>query len=287
MFYLALVSLIWAFSFGLMKGELTGLDSTMVAFLRLAFTLPVFLPLLKVSGLSLRQMGWLALIGAIQYGLMYNLYVVSFAHLDAYQVAILTVTTPIFVTLVYDALSRRFRPRNLALAALAVVGAAVLVFDGRPLHAVWAGIVFMQLSNLCFAFGQIAYKRFMTDKPALKDSQVFGFLYLGAVALCLVTTSLNGGWADLPAISARQWWVLVYLGVLSSGLCFFWWNKGAVRTDSGTLAVFSNVKIPLTVLVSLLVFGEQTEIWKLVVGGGIIALALWLCARSKGAAQGA
>lgn len=281
MFYLVLVSLVWAFSFGLIKGELTGLDSTLVAFLRLAFALPVFLPLLRLGRLSAAQIGWLALIGAIQYGLMYNLYIVSFTYLDGYQVAILTVTTPIFVTLIYDALARRFHPRNLALAALAVAGAAVLVLDGRPLSAVWAGIAFMQLSNFCFAFGQIAYKRFMGGRTGVADGQVFGLLYIGAVALCAVTTTLGVGWSDLPAISARQWWVLVYLGVLSSGLCFFWWNKGAVRTGAGVLAVFNNVKIPLTVLVSLLVFGERTELWQLLLGGGIIALALWLAARGE------
>lgn len=284
MFYLTLVSLIWAFSFGLMKGELTGLDSGLVAFLRLALALPIFLPLLKLCALRWRQTGWLLLIGAVQYGVMYDLYVASFARLDAYQVAILTVTTPLFVTLIYDALLRRFHLRNLVFAALAVVGAGVLVFDGRPLQAVGTGIVLMQLSNACFAFGQVAYKRFMQSQGALQDSQVFGLLYIGAVAFCFVSTSAGGGWADLGAISSRQWWVLVYLGVLSSGLCFFWWNKGAVQTGPGVLAVFNNVKIPLTVLVSLLVFGEQTEVWRLLCGGGIIAVALLLAAgrRNKG-----
>lgn len=282
--YLLLVSLIWAFSFGLIKGELTDLDSTLVAFLRLALTLPVFLPLLRMRGLSAAQAGWLLLLGAVQYGLMYILYIASFAHLDAYQIAILTVTTPLFVTLIYDALARRFHPRNLGFALLAVLGAAVLVLDGRPLHAVWAGIVLMQLSNACFAFGQVAYKRFRLRHTHLKDGQVFGLLYLGAVALCLFPVTLGEGWQGLSAISARQWWVLVYLGVLSSGLCFFWWNKGAVQVPPAVLVVFNNVKIPLTVLVSLLVFGEHTEIWRLLAGGGLIALALFLSTRPSRAA---
>lgn len=283
MFYLALVSLIWAFSFGLIKGELTNLDSTLVACLRMAFTLPVFLPLLKPAGLNLRQMAWLLFIGAAQYGLMYNLYIASFAYLDAYQIAILTVTTPIFVTLIYDLQARRFHPYSFCFAVLAVAGAVVLVFDGRPLHTAWLGIALMQVSNICFAFGQIAYKRFMQKRPHLKDAGVFGFLYAGAVMLCLATTTMGGGWGDVAAISGRQWWVLAYLGVLSSGLCFFWWNKGAVSTGAGVLAVFNNVKIPLTVLVSLLVFGESTELWRLLLGGGLIALALWCSARLQSA----
>lgn len=281
MLYLALVSLIWAFSFGMIKGELTGLDSNLVACLRLVFALPVFLPLLRLGGLTLRQIGWLLFMGAVQYGLMYTLYTASFVYLDAYQIAILTVTTPIFVTLIHDALQRRFHMRNFALATLAVLGGAVLVFDGRSLQAVWTGILLMQISNFCFAFGQIAYKRFRERCPDLQDAQVFGLLYIGAAGLCLVTTLAVGGWADVAAITPRQWGVLIYLGVLSSGLCFFWWNKGAVKTGPGMLAVFNNVKIPLTVLVSLLVFGEKTDPWRLLFGGGLVALALWLSARRR------
>ena len=46
MFLLILVSLIWAFSFGLIKRFLGGVDSTFVTAIRLALALLVFLPLL-------------------------------------------------------------------------------------------------------------------------------------------------------------------------------------------------------------------------------------------------
>lgn len=305
MIYLAIVSLVWAFSYGLIKGELTGIDATLVACLRLGIAVPVFLPLLRLKGLAPKDMAWLAVVGAIQYGLMYNVYIAAFGYLEAYQVATLTVTTPLYVSLLYDAFERRFRPRSLALALLAIVGAVVVVFDiwswlenfftanvEPPLLPespeqpesqimVWVSIALVQLSNVCFAFGQVAYKRFRAKSPALKDEHVFGLLYLGAVILCLFTTTLNGGWADLGDITARQWCVLAYLGLLASGLCFFWWNKGAVTTNPATLAVFNNVKIPLAVLVSLLVFGESASLPHLLIGGGLIALALWLATRSK------
>lgn len=279
MYYLALVSLIWAFSFGLIKGELTGLDYNLVACLRLAITLPLFLPLLKLKALSRSNCGWLALIGAVQFGLMYGLYIASFQYLEAYQVATLAVTTPLFVTLILDGFERQFRPYNLGLALLAIIGAGVIVFDHRTFNASLSGILLMQLSNLCFAFGQVAYKRFREQRIAVKDSQVFGLLYLGAVIFCLVTTTYSGGWSDLPGITLRQWGVLLYLGILASGLCFFWWNRGAVRTKPAALAVFNNVKIPLAVLASLLVFGESANLLRLAIGGSLIALALFLAAK--------
>ncbi|MDX9865812.1 MAG: hypothetical protein RBT34_13495, partial [Anaerolineaceae bacterium] len=46
MIYLLVVSLVWAFSFGLIKGNLVGLDAVFVAGMRLLISLLVFLPML-------------------------------------------------------------------------------------------------------------------------------------------------------------------------------------------------------------------------------------------------
>jgi len=51
MIYLLLVSIAWAFSFGLIKGNLAGVDSNFVSFARMAFSLLVFLPFLKYKNL--------------------------------------------------------------------------------------------------------------------------------------------------------------------------------------------------------------------------------------------
>ena len=51
------------------------------------------------------------------------------------------------------------------------------------------------------------------------------------------------------------------------------WNYGARRTNMGTLAVFNNLKIPLAITVSLLFFGEQGDLPRLITGG-IILLGL-------------
>jgi drug/metabolite transporter (DMT)-like permease len=76
--------------------------------------------------------------------------------------------------------------------------------------------------------------------------------------------------------------VLLYLGLLASGIGFFLWNVGATRVGTGVLAVFNNVKVPLAVLVSLLFFREQTDLARLALGGGIILLALYLNSRRGG-----
>lgn len=69
---------------------------------------------------------------------------------------------------------------------------------------------------------------------------------------------------------------LVYLGVIASGVCFFLWNYEARRVNTGALAIFNNLKVPLAVTVSLLVFHESTDIPRLVTGGGIVLIVLIL-----------
>jgi len=277
--YLIIVSLIWAFSFGLIKtcliGSLSGIDPTFVAWARMVIALPVFLPFLRLKQLSRPLVVRLLVIGGVQYGMMYISYLQSYRYLEAYQVALFTIFTPLYVTLINDIHTRRFQPGSLGVAGLAVIGAAVITYQSTSMKGILTGFCLMQLSNLCFAYGQIEYKRLRTSFSHLKDHQVYGLLYLGAAAVTAVATTLIGGWGSLPALDLRQIGTLLYLGLLASGLCFFWWNKGAVLTNAGTLAVFNNLKIPLAVAVSLLVFGESANLIRLISGGAIILIAIW------------
>ena len=74
------------------------------------------------------------------------------------------------------------------------------------------------------------------------------------------------------------------LGVAASGLGFFLWNRGATRVSAGTLAAMNNVKIPLAVACSLVVFGEQADLPRLFLGGGLMASAVWLAQKNRASA---
>ncbi|MBN1983051.1 MAG: EamA family transporter [Chitinivibrionales bacterium] len=80
----------------------------------------------------------------------------------------------------------------------------------------------------------------------------------------------------IPNLGHLQILVLLYLGLVASGVGFFLWNIGALRVSSGVLAIFNNVKIPLAVLVSLLFFREKADLVRLSIGCAIILYALYL-----------
>lgn len=272
--YLIAVSLLWAFSPGLTKGLTAGLDSSFVAAARLGLALLVFLPVLRLKGLNLRMAFTLAGIGAVQFGVMYLAYNESFRLLQAHEVALFTLTTPIFVTLLADALDRQFRPRALAASLLAVGGTAVIVFSGKELRPTLLGLGLVQLSNLAFAAGQIGYKRFRAKHATLHDRNIFALLYAGAFATALIAMFLKEDFT--VTLNGTHLLVLLYLGVIASGAGFFLWNMGATRVGSGTLAAMNNAKIPLMVACSLVFFGETADLPRLGISLGLLVTAVWL-----------
>lgn len=275
MVYLLVVSIIWAFSFGLIKNQLAGLDANFIAAARLLVSLIVFIPFLRIKGLNKKQTWQLLLVGAVQYGIMYIAYNYAFGYLQAYEVALFTIFTPIYVTLINDAIRRRMHWVSLLATVLTVIGTAVVRRGGVIQSDILTGFLIVQISNLGFAFGQIYYREVMKTIPSQKfdNLKVFGLLYLGGFLTAALSAAVFTPWKAFQ-IGGEQVLVLLYLGAIASGLSFFLWNVGARKVNAGTLAIFNDLKIPLAVVVSILFFGEQANWFNLVVGGGIAIVAL-------------
>jgi drug/metabolite transporter (DMT)-like permease len=273
--YLLITSLIWAFSFGLIKQYLAGLDSGFVAGMRLGLALAVFAPFLRLKGIKPVAALKLILIGFFQFGFMYVAYLQSFKYLQSFQVALFTIFTPLWVTLVNDLLVKCFHPRFLITAALVVLGTGIITFKGFGGQILLNGFILVQFSNLCFAAGQVAYARVMAGIPDRKDREVFGLAYLGGFLAAGLAALFTVHWQTLT-LTSTQFKVLLYLGLLASALGFFLWNLGARKVNAGLLAATNNLKVPLGVACSLLFFGEQTDLLRLFLGGLVIAAAFGL-----------
>lgn len=275
--YLLLVSLLWAFSFGLIKGRLAGLDAVGIATVRLTLAALVFMPWLRMRGLN-RGLTWrLLAIGAVEFGLMYVFYLKAFAHLAAYEVAMFTVFTPLYVALLDGAVEGRLHRRGLIAAAIAVIGAAVLKWDRGISPDGMIGFLLVQGSNLSFAAGQLAYRRLrLRHAEALQgrsEASLFALTYIGGVGATAGFSLFVTDWSAFDP-TGSQWTALLYLGLIASGLGFFGWNYGAVRSSAATLAVANNIVVPLAVVVALFVIGETADPWRLAASAVLIAAAL-------------
>ncbi|MBN2242034.1 MAG: EamA family transporter [Acidobacteria bacterium] len=273
--YLIAVSFIWGFSFVIIKGWLVSLDPGFVSLARLLLSLLVFAPFMRLRGIRAGDGLRLGLIGGVQFGVMYVAYIAAYPYLPAHTIVLMTTTTPLFVTVFNGVFRGKLNTTFMLAALLAVAGGAVIQYPVQPLSVSLFGIGLIQASNAAFAFGQIAYKRWMASRPGLRDKNVFGFMYAGAVVVAGLFSLAATDYGRL-AVSPGQWLFLLYLGIVASGICFFLWNLGARKVGDGSLAVMNNLKIPAGVVLSLLILGEATDYVRLVAGCILFASALWV-----------
>lgn len=237
---LIITTILWAFSFSLIGEYLAGsVDSYFSVLMRVGLAALVFLPFLRTRGQSLQTLLLYMLVGAMQLGIMYLFSFRAYIYLSVSEFLLFTVLTPLYITLIYDLLSkRRLRWGYLLSAALAVVGAAIIRYDKVSDHF-WTGLMFVQLANISFAIGMVGYKRLMETRP-MPQHNAFAWFYMGAAIVAVAAWFMLGNPQKLPTTSL-QWGVLVWLGVVASGLGYFMWNYGATQVDAGTLGIMNNV----------------------------------------------
>ena len=285
MLYLAIVSFIWAFSFGLIGSTLSGVDPFFVATVRLGCATLLFLPFFRPKLIWGINSFRLFTYGAIQFGLMYVCYMKSYQYLPSHLVALFSIMTPVYVVLINDFRKRQFSYSHLLAAALSVCGAATIRVKGMPSGDIWLGFILMQIAGLSFAFGQIAYRDWKQSHASINHTAVFSILTFGGTVFA-GASSLFFADQTLIAINAGQWQSIFYLGFFASGLGFFLWNKGAVLCNPGTLAAFNNAVVPLAVFLSLFIFGEvgvlsAGDLSRLAIGGLLVASAVFVASYKK------
>ncbi len=276
-----LVTLGWAFSFSLIGVYLSGqVDDFSSVFVRVGLALLMFLPVIGRARLPVPVLLVLMGIGAVQIGLMYLLLFHAYAYLTVPELLLFTIFTPLYVTLIDEVLlGRRRLPLIWWLAALlAVVGAGVIRY-GDISDGVWIGFALIQGANLCFAAGQVAYKRLELGST-LTQVQSFGFFFLGATLVCGLAMVLFADFSRMPATGV-QWGVLIWLGLGASGLGYLGWNLGAKRVNTGQLAAMNNMLIPAGILINFAIWNRDIDWLRLLVGGTIIAVAVWLAGRKR------
>ncbi|WMS91742.1 carboxylate/amino acid/amine transporter [Pseudoalteromonas sp. HL-AS1] len=270
--YLFAVTLLWAFSFSLIGVYLAGqVDAWFSVLIRIALATLVFLPFLKFKQTPKPLALKLMLIGAIQLGVMYSFYYHSFLFLSVPEVLLFTVMTPLYITLLNDALNKHFNPRFFIVALIAVIGAITIRYENLNSDFI-IGLLIVQGANISFAVGQVTYKRLMNNNQ-LDDKAVFGWFFIGALIIATICYALFGNSNKLPT-TITQWGILIYLGLVASGLGYFMWNKGATLVNVGALAVMNNLLIPAGIIINVLIWNRDADIVRLSIGAAIMLGAL-------------
>lgn len=269
---LIFVTILWAFSFSLIGEFLAGkVDSYLAVFVRVTLASLVFLPFTKFRGVSPKLTLGIMGIGAVQIGLMYLCYYNSFLYLSVPEVALFTIFTPFYVTLIYDAFSFKFRPLYLFSVAVAVFGALIIKYGAINEGAI-KGFLLVQGANICFGAGQSAYKALL-ERYDVDQKKVFGYFHFGAFFVAVIALITLGNPAKFH-VDLTQTLVLLWLGAVASGVGYFMWNKGACEVDSGVLAIMNNALIPAAIIVNLVFWQKDTNLTRLILGAVIMYISL-------------
>ena len=258
MAYLIAISILWSFSFGIIKYGLAGIDSSFVSFARNVIALTFFSSVtiynIKKFSFDLKLVG----IGALQFGLMYIFYIESYQYLPAYLIATFTITTPIYVVLASKYLNGNSLNRNGIYAILLVIiGSYLMRFNSLNLEDYMLGFVLIQCANIFFATGQILFKKW-NDKNKDKDIvHNFSQLFFGATLITSIFYFL--GSSESAILTQSNLFSLLFLGIISSGIGFLMWNIGATKVSAEKLAIMNNAVIPIAIFNSYLIFGEEVN----------------------------
>jgi drug/metabolite transporter (DMT)-like permease len=224
---------------------------------------------------SLRNAGYVLLIGLLQTTAVMGLLFVAMQTISASAAAILLFTNPIWVAV----LGRIFlgeslhkaRVAGLALGILGVVFAIGVGGGGHKVPGAMRGELIGIASALCWAAATIINKR--ANLPLGSWALSFWQMLIGSIALLIIAYTSGEHW---PSVTTRvQWGWFVWLAVPAStgsfGLWFVALNKGGATKTSGYLFL-----APLfTVILSFFVLGTSLS-WTQAFGGLLIGVALWL-----------
>jgi len=253
--YLIIVSILWSFSFGIIKYGLSGIDSSFISLMR---NLIAFLFFASLSLYNFKKFIFdikLILIGAIQFGLMYVLYIQSYQYLPAYLIATFTITTPIFIGIFSQLLQNKsFSLSGIFSILLVVLGSLMMRFNiVNPLDY-WLGFFLIQCANICFAIGQIMFKKWYSKNTSVDIIYNFSQMFFGAVLITSMFSIINS--TNIGMLNTYNLFALLFLGLFSTGFGFLAWNLGSLQVSNERLAVMNNVVIPIAIFNSFLIFGE-------------------------------
>jgi drug/metabolite transporter (DMT)-like permease len=277
MIRLIIVSFIWAFSFSLIGNFLVGkMDTYLAIFIRFATAFVIFIPFLNFKTIfsleSLKLIG----IGALQLGVMYIFYFNSFHYLSVVEVALFTIMTPMYISLIGNIFDKNFYPNQFLNVLLVIVGAGIIKW-GSISEKFFLGFILVQGANLSFGLGQVLYKRYCLEK---EQKRVFSLFYLGALVpisfLVLTFSNIN-----ISNISGIQWTVLMWLGLVASGIGYYLWNTGTKLVSYGQLAVMNNAVIPLAIIVNVIFWSKQISWPTFLIGSVMIISGIFLETRKK------
>ncbi|MDA8217074.1 MAG: DMT family transporter [Dehalococcoidales bacterium] len=242
----------------------TVLTPTLVATLRFLVASAVFLPLLyseqrRGRGLGVADLPRFLLLGQLGISIYFWLQYTGVQLTNAGISAVLVVGLIPLATLVISALTlgeRLGRARVLALA-VGAVGVAVIAGQRGLDLALESGFL---LGAACLVANAFCFAVYTSWVRGLRDrysplATTAGLMLTGTAGLLAISLP-SDDWSVVGALDGGQWLAVLYLGLASSVLAYFFYNYALSRLEASKVAVWVYLEPPVAVVFGALLLGE-------------------------------
>jgi len=181
------------------------------------------------------------------------------------------------------ALGERLTPRERLGAALALLGAAVVVVNGIPgvtaaLAPHWRGDLLLLLAGLAYASYSLLGRGVLTRHPAIA---VTAWSIAWGVAAMLPLAALEWSAGVALQLTGPSILGVLYLALIITALGYLAWNWALERVPAPRAAIFLNIQPLVGALLGVYYLGEPLTVFT-AVGGGLILTGLTLTVKGPG-----
>ena len=231
-----------------------------------------------------REDRWrIALMGVVGFTLAFALGNWGLAHSTATNAALLITVEPASLILLSPLLlGERLSRREALAAAVAMLGAAVVVVNGVPgltlaLVPHWRGDLILILSGVAYAAYSLLARPVLLRHPALV---VTAYSVAWGAAAMLPLALLEWVTGPPPAWTPRAIGGALYLGVVMTALGYAVWNWCLERVETPRVAIFLNIQPLGGALLGVWWLGERLTAYT-VAGGLLILVGLHLTVKAR------
>lgn len=259
-FQVVFATAVWGAAYPFTKHLVGEISALSIMFLRAVIGLPIMLMLARPrfarADLAFSALWRLAVMSVLGVSAQQFLQAYALIYTPATNAGWLIATTPLMVAALALLAGERLSLPKAAAFAAGTAGTLLVVLSGGGrlgLPSTRGDLVFLT-TCLAWAFYVLCTRKWLTQWPAAKVTTA---TMLAAFATVLPLWLLSGGPAELGRLTARGWADLAYLGVLSSGLAYLFWNNAVDGLGAVKTSYFIYIEPFATLLCAYLLLGEK------------------------------